>query len=724
MPSRIEIAKRLAADGFYVFPVLENDKRPAIKNFPKLASRDEAEIERWFFDPVMGLERPLNIGISTSKFAEFEHLLVIDIDTKKAGHNTLLELEMKGFEFPKTRTQKTPTGGEHLIYSVLTPVKNGVDVLGAGLDVRGQGGYIVGVGSEVDAGTYEMDLTPVVRAPDWLVDRIGKPKEKSKKEPTKKALEDRAAKRAAYYLQNEAPIAVEGSGGDQTTYTVAAHVKDLGASVELAKILMGAVWNQRCEPPWSEEELHSKIENAFKYSKNTEGEEAPESQFEAIEEEAEKSFLDRINDKFAIVFQDGGHVIMEETVEEDGKRKLSFHPENSFKRMFSTQTLEEGRRSSTYAEVWLDWKGRREYRGLCFAPEREARNGYFNLWNGFTVKPRPMAEANDEQKRGLEMYLSHVKDNVCAGDADLFKWIMGYFAHMIQKPFERPLTTLVFKGRKGTGKNVAIDRVGALLGHRHFLTAHDSRYLTSNFNGHLDSCLCLVLDEAFWSGDKSADGKLKGITTQKTILIERKGKEPYTVDNLVRLVVIGNEDWLVPATADERRYAVFEMGESRMQDTEFFREMREIMDERGGSSFLLQWLKDFDLSQIDVNIAPHTSALDDQKLQSLNPIEEWVFESLTNGTISHADFDTDWPDTVDTDRLRETYSRYARSRGVKTRVPNSRSFGIKIKSLIPEIKRTKRKELGKSIWVYKMPTLAESRASWDRLFKTKTDWDN
>ena len=100
--------------------------------------------------------------------------------------------------------------------------------------------------------------------------------------------------------------------------------------------------------------------------------------------------------------------------------------------------------------------------------------------------------------------------------------------------------------RKGVGKNALVDRIGGLLSHDNYLVTHDGRYLMSSFNGHMESCLCMVFDEAFWSGDKSAEGKLKGLITSPEVLIERKGKEAYKADNLVGTIIIGNESWLVP----------------------------------------------------------------------------------------------------------------------------------------------------------------------------------
>ncbi|MCU9931097.1 hypothetical protein OFL77_27585, partial [Escherichia coli] len=81
-------------------------------------------------------------------------------------------------------------------------------------------------------------------------------------------------------------------------------------------------------------------------------------------------------------------------------------------------------------------------------------------------------------------------------------------------------------------------------------------------------------------------------------------------DNITRVAIIGNEDWLVPASFDERRYAVFSVGDGRRQDRDFFHNMRVGMEE-GGYAYLLKFLMDFDLSAIDVNEAPQTQGLID-----------------------------------------------------------------------------------------------------------------
>ena len=346
------------------------------------------------------------------------------------------------------------------------------------------------------------------------------------------------------------------------------------------------------------------------------------------------------------------------------------------------------------------------------------------MWRGFTYKETAYADAGASARLGFDMFIEHAKKNVCNNDEALFTWLMGYFAHMIQKPYERPLTTLVFRGLKGVGKNALIERVGKLLGSGHFLTAHDSRYLTSNFNGHLDSCLCLVLDEAFWSGDKSAEGKLKGLTTAPEILIERKNKEPYTVDNLVRLVVIGNESWLVPASADERRYAVFNVGEGRRKQGAWFEKLRILLDDKGGAEILMHYFKNFDLKKVDVNDAPNTLGLMEQKLESMSAFEQFWHQCLIEGKISHSDFSDKWELQVDKEVFRKAFTAYCKERNIKSWVPSEVTIGRDLKKLTPTVD-TQQKAQHKDGWhrVYRFRELEHVRAEWDAHLGIGHKWE-
>lgn len=96
--------------------------------------------------------------------------------------------------------------------------------------------------------------------------------------------------RATRYLLLDAPEAVEGSGGDETTYRVAARLKDFGVSREVAFDLLLDSWNEtKAVPPWPAAELRDKVRNAYNHGTAAPGRNAAnlaETEFEAVPESA------------------------------------------------------------------------------------------------------------------------------------------------------------------------------------------------------------------------------------------------------------------------------------------------------------------------------------------------------------------------------------------------------------------------------------------------------
>jgi len=282
------------------------------------------------------------------------------------------------------------------------------------------------------------------------------------------------------------------------------------------------------------------------------------------------------------------------------------------------------------------------------------------------VQPaKDLNDGSEEARWALAAWREHLHENVCKGNAEYARWVTAFFAQMVQRPWEKPLVGLVLQGDKGVGKNALIEQGPHRLLGAHSLIVTDPRYLAGNFNGHLENLLLFTLDEAFWSGDKKVRGILQGLITGASHNIEHKGQEPYTVDNLLRVVVIGNDDWLVQASNAERRYSVLEVGNGRRQDRAFFERMRKGMD-AGGDRLLLRYLLDFDLSGVEINKALDTDALREQKAYSRGLAEEFIDEMLEHAEVP-GEFPMPYPDTglniFGLKTLPAAFERWARRNG-------------------------------------------------------------
>src|SRR5215208_1264108 len=112
------------------------------------ATTDAGQIRRWW-----SRWPHANIGIPTG---ERSRLLVLDVDVKNDGFTSLNALEEEHGRFPKTLTVRTGGGGMHayLRYPAHCEIRNSAGRIGLGLDVRGEGGYIVAPPSRTDKGPY------------------------------------------------------------------------------------------------------------------------------------------------------------------------------------------------------------------------------------------------------------------------------------------------------------------------------------------------------------------------------------------------------------------------------------------------------------------------------------------------------------------------------------------------------------------------------------------
>jgi len=164
MNSMVQQAQSLAKQGCRVFPV-GAEKQPLVRGGFKAASCDPVVVAGMWKKRANA-----NIGIATGLESG---LVVIDVDVKGGhdGFGSLKELERE-YGPLVTRKVSTPSGGIHLIFSINQDVRSRTGVLD-GIDIRGDGGYIVAQGSKLDNGVYKVivDVEPIPMPPD-LVDFI------------------------------------------------------------------------------------------------------------------------------------------------------------------------------------------------------------------------------------------------------------------------------------------------------------------------------------------------------------------------------------------------------------------------------------------------------------------------------------------------------------------------------------------------------------------------
>jgi hypothetical protein len=308
---------------------------------------------------------------------------------------------------------------------------------------------------------------------------------------------------------------------------------------------------------------------------------------------------------------------------------LSAQSTNDFTIGYMNQVIKVGLKANgepkydNKASAWLKSAHRREYDRIVFEPNSPPVNGVYNLWKGFSFIPK---------KGDCSLYLAHTLDNICNGDLEKYKYLIGWMAYACRRPEEPGQVAIVIQGAKGVGKNCFSEGFAALFG-QHGMVVADQGRVTKNFNAHLRDKVVLVCDEAFFAGDRRHEGVLKALITGTTLTIEAKGVDAITSPNLLHLLIIGNDAWLVPASFEERRFLVLSCGNKRQQDQAYFQALNDQLRHGGYPALLHHLLYEVDLSNFNVREAPHTTELRAQMSESLRGVESAWFECLTMGVL-------------------------------------------------------------------------------------------
>jgi Bifunctional DNA primase/polymerase, N-terminal len=227
-----------AQRGWKLFPVRVRGKLPLIDKWPARASSDPAMLEEW-----ASKYRGCNWGIATGQPSG---VFVIDVDGD-AGRASLADLKRQGYILPETLTVTTgrSDGGEHR-YFRMPP---GADIrndqngkIGAHIDVRGTGGFVVAVGSTHKSGRIYCYIDPhagIADAPEWLTERL-----------------------------TTRPIAAHvdarklGKGRrTQSLVSLAGWLNTRGVKPEQMEAILQAKNAERCSPPLPEEKIRTMVQD-------------------------------------------------------------------------------------------------------------------------------------------------------------------------------------------------------------------------------------------------------------------------------------------------------------------------------------------------------------------------------------------------------------------------------------------------------------------------------
>ena len=218
-------------------------------------------------------------------------LMVIDVDPRsfRPGDKPLArlwaDLKLDKDILKATFSVRTPRGGFHFYFKrpasvairKTLPDYPGLEFLSTMSTAPGSWNEDVQKPYEVHHGGPE-SISP---APSILLSLLTRPDPLTASEGNLQIDHPVNIKRYADFLASF-PAAVEGQGGDNQTFKAAVSGRDYGISPEKCLDMLVTIYNPRCNPPWGEDELEVKVDNAYNYGLNDEGVKSIEREFPEV----------------------------------------------------------------------------------------------------------------------------------------------------------------------------------------------------------------------------------------------------------------------------------------------------------------------------------------------------------------------------------------------------------------------------------------------------------
>jgi hypothetical protein len=179
----------------------------------------------------------------------------------------------------------------------------------------------------------------------------------------------------------------------------------------------------------------------------------------------------------------------------------------------------------------------------------------------------------------------HIRKIICKEDKKRFDYLMKWMAWAVQHPQHRAEVAIVMKGKRGVGKGILGNTMVILFG-GHAVHISNATHLAGRFNEHMRNTSFFFADEAYWPGDKSAEGTLKRLITEYFLFIEPKFRGAFMARNMLHVMMAANEDWTVPAGEKERRFEIYEVDDSMIQNRDYFTPIYEQLENGGYEAML------------------------------------------------------------------------------------------------------------------------------------------
>jgi hypothetical protein len=275
-------------------------------------------------------------------------------------------------------------------------------------------------------------------------------------------------------------------------------------------------------------------------------------------------------------------------------------------------------------ETWSGDPECRHYKQLDFIPTLNTNKEIYNTFQGFHyADKKPFTYTTDL----IDLFRSTISTLVDHKE-ECIDYCFKYFAHLFQKPDERPNVAIVWKSGQGYGKDTILDCIAKIMGNDYLYRTPKPDDIFGTFNAALKNKLLVQLNELEGKDGFANKDKLKSLITENITNINEKNMKQYDQSNYVRVIICTNRLNSVEIPSDDRRFVVFE-ADRRKPSSAHFTKMHGLLSNDDAVYSLYKYLMDYDIGDVELKwCRPITTAYKNMRENNTHPFHIWLKDTL------------------------------------------------------------------------------------------------
>ena len=324
-----------------------------------------------------------------------------------------------------------------------------------------------------------------------------------------------------------------------------------------------------------------------------------------------------------------------------------------------------------FLKLWLNDDAKRTYYEIDQKPSDDPK-----------VYSPPVVFAHERvvgtENNEVLTFFRELVELAAGGDHDMEVYILYWFAHILQKPFENPGTSIILTGKQGCGKDTLGDFfsewiMGRNYSHNYtsteqFWDRHDCERMGKFF---------IKIEEASGFLNRQHIGQMKAIITSHTLTVNPKGIKALTTSNYNRIFMTTNEGSPVKLEEGNRRFVVSACSPRRVGDHAYWKALRAALFNQEGAAVVAKFLMNCKLHNFDPQVVP-TSAYAKEVMEADKSVEDRFLDQWDGVELNASDF-------------YRTYQSWCRDNDLRY-APNAQTLGHRMLTAVRDGKLLKKRK--------------------------------